>query len=478
MNLTALRNELQARINALTNASIVDDVISVAIATKKAATVGVYVDRTNLTVQFQRVTNGIGAANAIDDLIAIAASIDSNTESIPLGTVQKFAFAGDKFTDSNNHEWLYFGLLHSKAGYERALENPGLRAYGRQVYTAQANTAGRVTKAAEDGLGNIVIACESATHVIVSNNNGETFNAVVHNLPGKAVTVEYVGGHFIVAGNDAERIFTSYSENGGQSFSNSTNARAFADGVADTVRSACSGVVALFVTNNTRSAVSKSNGLNNTAVTLPAAVNGSSYTPLVQFFNNAFYVAGKNIQTYYKTINNGVEFTSHNKPIGPLIQEQTCVALGKFFWMGQSGSTRIYRYTSDFVTWKNLMDILPVGLVQAISESSYISTAITLAKVKDGLLICTSIGNYFTADLENYSLIHFSRSARELAGATTEYYCFGNIVAGGIVLTDAGTGQSSSSLLKVNYAEPDYVGVHRNSVASITDHQVEYVRIR
>ncbi len=476
-DLSVLKTQLQARINALTNASTFDQVIDVAIATKKAVSAGVYVDRTIVDAQVQRITNALGAGSAIEDLIVIAASAEGDGDSIPIGAIQKFGFAGEKFTDNNNYEWLALGLLHSKTGYEKALNNPGTCAYGQQVYTAQASTAGSVTKAADDGLGNIVIASASLTHVIVSHDFGTTFVAVPHNLPNRAMTVEYVGGHFVLASNDATGIRTSYSADGGTTFSDAALARGLSAGIPDTVRSSCSGTNAMFVVNNDVNAVVKTSGTANTAVTLPAAINGSSYTPIIQFFSGAFYVAGKNTSSYYKTTNNGSSFSSHLKPIGSLVEEQVCVALGKFFWMGQSGSDRYYKYTSDFVTWNNLIDVLPEYLVKnSLFYSS--GTKLTVYAVEGGLVINTHTGNYFTANLIDFKLIHYSRSAVELAGVDAMYVPFKNLVMAGKGIFDANTSPLSSAVLKVNYSTPDYVGVHRHGVANITNDQIDYVRIK
>lgn len=478
IDLAAVKTQFQARINALNGASTLDQVLDSAVSSKQAVKYKVALDRANLKTELQRIANGVGAGTAIEDLVAIVSSTSGDNDSIPIGTIQKFGFAGDKFTDNNNYEWLLFGLLHSKTGYEKALKNPGTRAYGRQVYTAQANTAGRVTKAAEDGLGNIVIASGSFTHVIVSHDFGETLVAVPHNLPNRAVTVEYVGGHFVVACNNSDGIRTSYSADGGGSFSSATLARGLSAGIADTVRSSCSGTAAMFVVSNDPNALVKTSGTANSSITLPSAVNGGSYIPIVQFFNGAFYVAGKNVGVYYKTTNNGGAFSSNAKPIGSLIQEQGSVALGKFFWLGQSGSERYYKFTTDFVTWTNLLDVLPSYLVALLTRGAFNSTPITIFPVAGGLIINTYVGNFFTNDMVNYSLIHFSRSSTELAGSGAEYYCFSNLVLGGVNLNDGFATPLNSSVLKVNYSEPDYVGAHRDGLAVFEAGVVDYVRIK
>jgi hypothetical protein len=479
LDTTTLKNELQARINALTNASTFDQVLDIAIASKKAAAAGVALSRTNLDSQLQRLTNTIGAGSAIEDLIEIAATTTPETGVFPIGHIKKCAFSDEKFLDSNNHEWLLSGLLHSKAGYDQALNNLALRSHGRQVYVASSATQGQVVKSAEDGLGNIVIACGSNTHVIVSHDFGETLEAVPHNLSNKAVTVEYIGGHFVVAGNNSSSIFTSYSSNGGTNFSAQSVARGISAGVADTVRSSSNGVGALFVFQGGAEAVYKTSGTANSAVTLPAAIN--SYLPLVQFFAGAFYVAGKNIQSYYKTTNNGANFTTHSKPsgVGSVVDEYFISALGRFIWMAQSGSYRGFKYTTDFVTWYDLFDVLPVALREYNRAFASVGIRIYIHVVAGGVVVCSPIGNYFSNNFIEWTVINFSRSAEELAGAGAQYVFCGNLVCGGI---DAYTPYSttlSSSVLKVNYAIPDYIGIHRHGIPQIdTNGYLDYVRIK
>lgn len=479
LDTTALKNELQTRINALTNASTFNQVLDVAIASKKAAAVGIALTRTNLETQLQRLTNAIDAGSVIEDLIEIAASASPEGGAFPVGHIKKCAFSGEKFTDSNNHEWLMSGLLHSKAGYDQALNNPSLRSHGKQVYVANSLTAGQTVKSAEDGLGNIVIACGSLTHVIVSHDFGETLQAVPHNLPNRAVTVEYIGGHFVVAANNSTGIFSSYSSNGGMSFSASSTARGIASGVTDSVRSSSNGAGALFVIQGGAEGVYKTSGTANSAVTLPAAIN--SYLPLVQFFGGAFYVAGKNISSYYKTTNNGANFTTHAKPshAGSVVDEYFISALGKFIWMAQSGSYRGYRYTTDFVTWYDLFDVLPIPVKEYYTAYSVSGFKIYIHAVLGGVIICTALGNYFSDDFINWKVIHFSRSAEELAGAGAQYVFCRNLVCGGMDAFTPYASSLSTSVLKVDYSNPDFVGIHKHGMPTLdTNGTIDYVRIK
>lgn len=482
LDTTALKNELQARINALTNASTFDQVVDIAIAERKAAQAGIALARSNLATQLQRITNAVGAGSAIEDLIVLAAGARGDADSLPIGHVGKFAFSGDKFTDNNFHEWLLMGLLHSKAGYDRALENPGLRSFGQQIYTANAATAGTPIKGATDGLGNFVIACGNSTNVMVIKNNGESVLAVPHNLPGNAVTVEHVAGHFIVAGNSASNIFTSYSSDGGDSFSASSNARGIAGGIADTVRSSASNAGALFVCQGSPGAVYKTSGTSNAAANLPASI--ASYVPLVQFFEGAFYVAQRNSWNYYKTLNNGEAFTTHAKPAGVNVvaNEYFFTALGRFIWVGQSGASWFFKYTTDFETWHDTFELMPVALREYINHHGNSGLQIFAHPVQGGVVVSTAIGSYFTANFESWKVVSFSRSAEELAGTGASLGFFGNFVFGAVnpyTGSISTPGAPSTSILKVDYSTPDYVGIHKRGVPQIDEYgTIDYVRIK
>lgn len=404
----------------------------------------------------------------------------SSGSGFPIGYIRKSGFAGEKYPDDHGHEWLMVGLLHSKSGYEKAVLNPSLRSHGRQVFAASASTAGAIIKAADDGAGNIVVATGSLTHVLVSNDGGETVRAVPHNLPNRAVTVEYIGGQFVLAGNNSSAIFTSYSVDSAISaFSASISSASVTGATADTVRSSANGTVgALFVVQGATGAVYKTSGVSNSAVTLPAALG--SYVPLIQYFAGAFYVAAKNISGYYKTINNGASFTTHTKPshAGSVVNEFMTVVMGKFFWGAQSASYRAIRYTTDFVTWVDFFDSVPVSVREWFQYTGG-GSQITVQAAGSGLVISTPIGCWYTTDLVSWVPINFSRSAVELAGSGASYVFHKNLVMGGADRYTQQGASLNSSVLKVDYSNPDYVGIHVNGIQGPdSDGLLNYVRIK
>lgn len=401
----------------------------------------------------------------------------STTGVLPIGSVAEFAYAGAKFTDESNLEWLLQGLLHSKDGYTKAKSMIGLRSYGRHVYTASAATAGEVTQAADDGVGNIVIACGNAASVMVSHDFGDNFSAVAHSHGEKVTAVVFVGGQFILGSNSASAIKTSYSTDGAASFSAASTARSIANGVADTARGASNGSLSAFCAAGAAEVVFKSSGASNTPATLPGALS-SSYKPMIEVLNNEFVFTSKNTSAVYKTANGGSSFGSMLKPISAVVVEEFRVALGKLFWLGTSGSNYIViKYSSNLVDWFDLIPLMPEPAKS--NASLFVGQMPRIFKTETGLLVVTQFGNYHTTDLVNFDLIKFSRSPVELSsGDGPQYFCYKNIVCAGSSLNEA-QGGSNTSILKVNYAEPDYIGMHSSGVYTPQAHSsAKYVRIK
>lgn len=476
LDLANTKNQLQTRINALNNASSELAILNLAIAAKKAEAAGIYLTRTTLDTQIQRVNDAFGAGTDIEYIIALAAGVGVDGADVPIGTIKKFAFAGDKFFDPIGQEWLMVGLLHSKSGYEKALSQVNLRSFGRQVYTAQTATAGMTTQGATDGLGNIVIAISNANFVLVSNDNGETIRAVPHNHAAKVVSVVYVGGHFVLASNDANTLKTSYSSNGGAEFGATVNARGLSGAAAiDSVRGASDGTTAMFIVGNESACLALTSGSARTARTLPAAMP-ASYIPLIDVMAGIFIIGRKNNNTYFRTADGGANFTTHPNPVGSVISMEIAVANGRFYWSGSSGSDYYFKNSVNGIDWVDVMPQLPEPF-KSYFRSVFAGAYIRQFKVNGGLLVILKGIPYFTTDFVNFKQINFSRSAGELGGSVSHYYCFHNLVLGGFSLNES-QGNSNTSVLKVDYTTPDYIGIHSEGVSTISDGQADYVRIK
>ena len=79
VTLTNLVTEVQARCDALTNFSLIETVIDCAIAAKKVEMAGGSITRTTLDTQVQRFVTASGSGSVIEDLIALAASVEVRT---------------------------------------------------------------------------------------------------------------------------------------------------------------------------------------------------------------------------------------------------------------------------------------------------------------------------------------------------------------------------------------------------------------
>ena len=79
VTLTNLVTEVQARCDALTNFSLIETVIDCAIAAKKVEMAGGSITRTTLDTQIQRFVTASGSGSVIEDLIALAASVEVRT---------------------------------------------------------------------------------------------------------------------------------------------------------------------------------------------------------------------------------------------------------------------------------------------------------------------------------------------------------------------------------------------------------------
>lgn len=122
-----MNSEIQARCNALTNDSSLDDIRDLAIAAKIVELAGGTLNRTVLSEQIQRVVNLSGASSAIEDLIALLSALIQAPEAIdplPIGVLAPFVDQNINFTDANMREWLKTGYISTDlASYPDAVHS-------------------------------------------------------------------------------------------------------------------------------------------------------------------------------------------------------------------------------------------------------------------------------------------------------------------------------------------------------------------
>lgn len=94
VTLTNLTAEVQARCNALNGASSVTQVIDAAIAAKKVEMAGGSITRTNLDTYIQSFVTASGGGSQIEDLIALAASLEQRASNGKTRKTQAFTTTG------------------------------------------------------------------------------------------------------------------------------------------------------------------------------------------------------------------------------------------------------------------------------------------------------------------------------------------------------------------------------------------------
>lgn len=464
LDTTVLKNELQARINALTNASSIDSVLETAIAAKQVELIGVDITRTNLDAQIQRIVNALDPASAIEDLMVVAASLQKADDAI-IGDIRQFVYQGDEFTDEKGRKWLIEGKLHTVDGYEEAFAIQNLKNYGREAFFPESETATKSPRqCARDGTGNIVIACNSSTYVLVSNDDGESFVLIEHSHGAPVVGAVYIGGHFILASNSATELKTSYSDDGGNSFGAATVARALTAATANTVAGDATATTALFVVAGDTACVSMTNGTAKTNRTLAVATTGS-VDVLICAHAGTIVVASKGVSGYQKTTNGGAAFTSHNHGHGTV--DKIYSHLNNFYWESGGG---LYE-SADLSSWVFIRDSVPLELTYN-AINSYNRNVVSFP-VKDGFLLASPGNTYFlyTQDFISYVRMHPSQTANELSyGTTTGFVVFGDLLMAKSAVDKA------SKILKFDVEAADYIGF--GSLDYTFNRKPNYMRIK
>ncbi|WP_331352567.1 hypothetical protein [Cellvibrio sp. UBA7671] len=464
LDTTVLKNELQARINALTNASSIDSVLETAIAAKKVELIGVDITRTNLDAQIQRIVNALDPASAIEDLMVVAASLQKDDETI-IGDIRPLLYQGDQFIDEKGRHWLIEGKLHTAEGYEEAFAIQSLKNYGKEVFFPESETLTKSPRqCARDGAGNIVIACNSSSYVLVSNNTGDSFELVEHSHGAPVVGVVHIGGHFILASNSATELKTSFSSDGGNSFGAATVARALTAATSNTVAGAATATTALFVVAGDTACVSMTNGSTKANRSLAVATTGT-VDVLISAHAGTIVVASKGVAGYQKTVNGGAAFTTHNHGHGTPTKMYS--HLNNFYWESGGG---LYK-SPDLSTWEFIRESVPLELTYN-AINSYNRSVVSFP-VKDGFLLASHTNTYFlyTQDFVTYERFHPSQSANELSyGTTTEFVVFGDLLMAKSAVDKA------SKILKFDVDAADYIGF--GSLDFTFNRKPNYLRIK
>lgn len=140
----AINDEIQARCDALTNDSSLDDIRDLAVAARIIDLAGGDLNRTVLSEQIQRIVNLSGAGSEIEDLIAFLSALIKSPEAIdplPIGILAPFVDQHINFIDANMREWLKTGYISTDlASYPDAVRSyiPGSSSVANTVPGAAA----------------------------------------------------------------------------------------------------------------------------------------------------------------------------------------------------------------------------------------------------------------------------------------------------------------------------------------------------
>lgn len=370
ITLTALITEVQARCNALTGSSTIDEVLEVAIAAKKVEQAGGSITRTTLDTELQRVVDLSGGGSQIEDLIALAAANESTSTppvpggntSLPVGS-QTFVstFTPPLLTMSDGSQWLRSGvLLENDDTFTEAETVEHLHVFGSQrlshVFTYASTD--RDDLVVSNGAGTIVAINLSSQPISVSTDNGVTWGAPVVPPTGALCGIAWCGDRFIVA----TTTHFWYSFNG----LNWTQGASY-------VSTSWSGVRKL--------------------------VWNGSFALLVSFFTTV----QTNLASVRTTDGTTATTNSNHTATGTLTNNFTVVALGDTIFFGEP-SVYAARYDNTSHTWFHLQ---PGGLSHAMGFAKSGSRILALQGV-------TGITRYSDDNGNTWVVIPASPSATEL----------------------------------------------------------------
>lgn len=200
VTLTPLVTEVQTRCDALTNSSTVSEIIDAAIAAKKVAMADGVVNRTVLDAQIQRIINASGSGSLIEDLIALAASVEKKSGgsasggSLPVGSMASFpATSADLLTMSDGSQWLVSGALVENDGtFDEAEGVDHLKVFG----SLSQDTGHSNPLLASNGSG-VIVSLQNGQTPRVSTDGGDTWADASAPPPGNSTLPVWFNDRFI-----------------------------------------------------------------------------------------------------------------------------------------------------------------------------------------------------------------------------------------------------------------------------------------
>lgn len=173
IDLTNNNTQIQARINGLNNASSAVNILTVAIAAKKAELTGALFTRGNLDTQLQRVNNELGAASDIEYMILLATSAQGDNSLRPIGTVVENYLASN---DPASPDWVKLGV-NVTADTNIYPKLAGIQSPGTMSFTALA--ANNIPALLTNVTGTWNISCWkilNGVHVVIARDTANSVN--------------------------------------------------------------------------------------------------------------------------------------------------------------------------------------------------------------------------------------------------------------------------------------------------------------
>lgn len=210
-----------------------------------------------------------------------------------IGDLQFMPDSGTLITKPNGEVWLRGGSIASSAIYPAAatLEHMMVHGAGGGAIALPASAA--ICGFATNGAG-VAIACFSnATNVLYTNNFGQSWSLIAHNLGALPSTdVIWNGSRFIVVGNSTTSLAFAYSITGAVFTVGGT--AGLTSATANTARIAWDGTIAIAVVGATTQAASTPDGVTITARTISQAIAQPLIAVLPSLGVNRWYVTCSN----------------------------------------------------------------------------------------------------------------------------------------------------------------------------------------
>ena len=208
---TQLKTELQSRINAVTGATSLPDLIKL-----RSAARGLQLNETPLNTQLTTRIAALSPATSLDDLFKNALALSVYNNPTVIGEIKVFNSDLDVITDTYGSIWLRAGVItYDTASYPDAQKLPLINADPSVVTPITHSALSNITQKRIASNGSVAVAINSAGTSLTRFTN---FTAAGTNIPGTgalsgatwfSITWDERQGLFIMVGRSNLKIVTS-----------------------------------------------------------------------------------------------------------------------------------------------------------------------------------------------------------------------------------------------------------------------------